>query len=151
MWVGIVEKNILQDWTEGTQNISVSLEWYLIITDQCYISETVFCEHISQTWGFVGEEVLPLESINMVRHLYVHSSTEALELTGWDDGNNYKFDHAYYFNPRGIKFWWFFTLILIYRLWGMQDDHVDIDVASLWLWLWLELTRHSTGLGSCDN
>ena len=46
MWVGIVEENVFQDWTKGTQNIFVSLEWSLIITDQCNIRETMFCEGI---------------------------------------------------------------------------------------------------------
>ena len=45
-WSKFLWENILQDWTEGTNDKSVSLDWDLIITDQCYISETFFFEVI---------------------------------------------------------------------------------------------------------
>ena len=41
--------NIFQDWTKDTQDNSVSLEWFLIITDQCYIREIVYCEGIGKS------------------------------------------------------------------------------------------------------
>ena len=52
--MGIVEENILQDWTEGTQDKSVSLERYLIITDQCYIRETFLFKDIFKTGAAFG-------------------------------------------------------------------------------------------------
>ena len=42
--------------------------------------------------------MLPLESINMVRHLYGHSGTEA-----GDDKAHYLFRYLHDFNPRGIE------------------------------------------------
>ena len=65
--MGIVEENIFQDWTEGTQDISVSLEWFLIITDQCYIIETNFYEqHIKYSWGNINGELFQLQSTDYV-------------------------------------------------------------------------------------
>ena len=42
VWMGIVEENIFELGTEGTQNIFVSREWSMNITDQCYIRELGF-------------------------------------------------------------------------------------------------------------
>ena len=74
MRVGIVEKNIFQDWTEGTQEISVSWEWYLIITDQCYIRETLLFKEIFKTGAAVGDGVFLLEVVIILRHSYVHNT-----------------------------------------------------------------------------
>ena len=40
VWMRIVEENIFEVGTVGTENISVSMEWLMIITHQCYIRET---------------------------------------------------------------------------------------------------------------
>ena len=42
VWMGIVEENIFEVGTEGTQDIFVSIEWSMIITDQCNISKLIF-------------------------------------------------------------------------------------------------------------
>ena len=46
VWMGIVEENIFEVGTEGTQDISVSREWSKVITDQCNICENGLSELI---------------------------------------------------------------------------------------------------------
>ena len=59
-------QNIFQNWTETTQDISVSPEWCMIIADQCYITESLFFDYIRNSRLNIIVEVFPFQSVNNI-------------------------------------------------------------------------------------